>query len=83
MRDQLTAELDALAPSPCVKVCALDATKSWCTGCHRTLDEIAGWRTMTLAERLAVLERVGALTGRAAQIAARSPAVTVTVVSGR
>jgi predicted Fe-S protein YdhL (DUF1289 family) len=51
-------ELDALAPSPCVKVCALDATKSWCTGCHRTLDEIAGWRTMTLTERLAVLHGV-------------------------
>lgn len=47
-----------LAPSPCVKVCTLDATKSWCTGCHRTLGEIAGWRAMSLAERQAVLRAI-------------------------
>jgi predicted Fe-S protein YdhL (DUF1289 family) len=56
-------ERDARAPSPCVQVCALDGTRLWCTGCHRTVDEIAGWRTMSLAERLAVLERVGAAHG--------------------
>jgi uncharacterized protein len=49
---------DALAPSPCVKVCTLDTTKSWCTGCYRTLGEIAEWRSLEVAERLAVLRAV-------------------------
>ena len=52
------ADADTIAPSPCVKVCTLDATKSWCTGCHRTLSEIAGWRAFTVAERQAVLRAI-------------------------
>jgi predicted Fe-S protein YdhL (DUF1289 family) len=43
-----------------VKVCTLDATKSWCTGCYRTLSEIGGWRDMDVAERLAVLHAIEA-----------------------
>lgn len=30
-------------PSPCVSVCRMDAASGLCTGCLRTLDEIAGW----------------------------------------
>jgi predicted Fe-S protein YdhL (DUF1289 family) len=75
-------ELDALAPSPCVKVCALDATKSWCTGCHRTLDEIAGWRTMTLAERQAVLRRVAARCEAWAIVASDARAVPPDTTAG-
>ena len=30
--------------SPCVKVCALDATRTYCVGCFRTRNEIARWR---------------------------------------
>jgi len=44
--------------SPCIKICALDAA-GLCTGCLRTLAEIASWTAMTSAEQwrlLAVLE---------------------------
>jgi len=45
-------------PSPCVKVCALDARTGYCVGCYRTIDEVASWLEMTPAEKRAVLERV-------------------------
>jgi predicted Fe-S protein YdhL (DUF1289 family) len=37
--------------SPCIKVCVMDADGRYCTGCARTLDEIARWGEMTDAER--------------------------------
>ena len=37
--------------SPCIKVCRLDPTGTFCTGCRRTLDEIAGWAGYGAAER--------------------------------
>ena len=33
--------------SPCISVCVLDAASGMCTGCLRTLDEIAGWIDMS------------------------------------
>lgn len=33
-------------PSPCVGVCKMDAEKGWCSGCYRSLEEIAGWSRM-------------------------------------
>jgi predicted Fe-S protein YdhL (DUF1289 family) len=33
-------------PSPCVSVCRIDTASGLCTGCLRTLDEIAGWSRM-------------------------------------
>jgi hypothetical protein len=30
-------------PSPCVNICRMDARSGLCTGCSRTLDEIASW----------------------------------------
>jgi predicted Fe-S protein YdhL (DUF1289 family) len=33
-------------PSPCISVCRIDAASGLCTGCLRTLDEIAGWSRM-------------------------------------
>ena len=33
-------------PSPCISVCRMDADTGFCTGCLRTLEEIAGWSTM-------------------------------------
>jgi predicted Fe-S protein YdhL (DUF1289 family) len=44
--------------SPCIKICTLDAA-GVCSGCLRTLAEIASWTAMTSAEQwrlLAVLE---------------------------
>ena len=33
--------------SPCIKVCVIDPVSRLCTGCLRTLDEIAAWATLT------------------------------------
>lgn len=43
------------ALSPCIGVCKIDAASRLCTGCLRTLDEIAAWGGMSEAERRAVM----------------------------
>jgi monothiol glutaredoxin len=40
-------------PSPCIKVCVL--TGSNCSGCLRTIDEIAAWSTMSVEQQWAVI----------------------------
>jgi len=37
--------------SPCVQVCVIHPEAGLCTGCYRTLDEIARWSKMTPNER--------------------------------
>lgn len=34
-------------PSPCISVCVLDTSSGLCTGCLRSLDEIAEWGSMS------------------------------------
>ncbi|HEX5638700.1 MAG TPA: DUF1289 domain-containing protein [Burkholderiaceae bacterium] len=34
-------------PSPCISVCKMSPVTGWCEGCHRTIDEIAGWSRMS------------------------------------
>jgi len=41
--------------SPCVGVCSLDADRGLCTGCARTIDEIAGWSSGTPEWRRSVM----------------------------
>ncbi|MFK4004131.1 DUF1289 domain-containing protein [Qipengyuania sp. NPDC077563] len=43
--------------SPCIKVCRLDADGQWCTGCGRSLSEIAGWADAEDGERRAIISR--------------------------
>ena len=43
--------------SPCIKVCALDAADR-CTGCGRTIDEIARWPQMSSQQQWAVVGRL-------------------------
>lgn len=45
-------------PSPCINVCRLDPATGLCTGCLRTMDEIAGWCDMTPADKQRVLTRL-------------------------
>lgn len=33
-------------PSPCTNICRMNPATGWCSGCWRTLDEIAAWSTM-------------------------------------
>jgi uncharacterized protein len=43
--------------SPCISVCALDA-QGYCTGCLRTIDEIAGWTSMSAEEQWQLLREL-------------------------
>jgi predicted Fe-S protein YdhL (DUF1289 family) len=45
-------------PSPCVSICTMDAQTGLCTGCLRTIDEIAAWSVLDDDERRAVWERI-------------------------
>jgi predicted Fe-S protein YdhL (DUF1289 family) len=51
---------DISPSSPCMNVCVLDADRC-CTGCRRTLDEIARWGRMSAAEQWAVVARLDRL----------------------
>ena len=41
--------------SPCVKICVLDPVSDLCTGCGRSLDEIAGWSELSDDERRKII----------------------------
>ncbi|MBN4667663.1 DUF1289 domain-containing protein [Pandoraea nosoerga] len=34
-------------PSPCINVCRMNPGTGWCSGCWRTLAEIAAWSAMS------------------------------------
>ena len=45
-------------PSPCTGVCLIDEAAGWCSGCRRTLDEIAAWSSAPPAFKREVLARL-------------------------
>lgn len=45
--------------SPCVSVCKIDEASRLCTGCWRTLDEIAVWSSASNAEKLQIWRLLG------------------------
>jgi len=45
-------------PSPCINICQVDAERGWCTGCLRTLEEIANWAQSSDAAKRTVLARL-------------------------
>ena len=45
-------------PSPCNSVCTMDSAGAYCTGCLRTLEEIAGWSGFDTSRRLDVWKLV-------------------------
>ncbi|HEY1326054.1 MAG TPA: DUF1289 domain-containing protein [Casimicrobiaceae bacterium] len=54
-----TGDQESPVASPCVSVCVLDPGGSGiCTGCGRSLDEIASWVDLTNAQRRAVVARL-------------------------
>lgn len=52
--------------TPCIKVCVLDPASGFCTGCHRTLREIAAWGSMPPEMRAKIMAE---LPNRAAGVA--------------
>lgn len=54
--------------SPCIRVCVVHPAERICTGCLRSIDEIAAWSRMSEEERAAILEE---LPSRAPRLARR------------
>ena len=46
-------------PSPCQSVCVMDEARGWCTGCLRTLPEIAAWGRLDDHEKRQVWASIG------------------------
>ena len=61
--------------SPCIKICVVHAESRLCTGCLRSIDEIAAWSRMSPEARSAVMaelpDRAGQITKRRGGRAAR------------
>ena len=53
-----TKPVTAPVASPCINICRMDAVLGLCSGCWRTLDEIASWSRLSDPQRLQVLEQV-------------------------
>jgi predicted Fe-S protein YdhL (DUF1289 family) len=51
--------------SPCISVCSIDGATGYCTGCFRTLDEIAGWIDFSDDEKRRVWSALEARRARA------------------
>ena len=49
-----------MTASPCISVCRLDPATEICTGCGRTIAEIASWPSLSDAERKAIVQRLEA-----------------------
>ncbi len=45
-------------PSPCINVCRMDPRSGLCSGCGRTLDEIAAWASMSEERKREVWRRL-------------------------
>lgn len=46
--------------SPCINVCRMDPARGLCTGCLRTLDEIARWARLDDTARQQILDSLPA-----------------------
>jgi predicted Fe-S protein YdhL (DUF1289 family) len=55
-----TAAIEPDPVSPCLGICLMDPATRTCRFCLRTIAEIAGWYTATLAEKRAILKRLPA-----------------------
>jgi len=47
-----------MVASPCINVCKMDERTALCSGCFRTIDEIAGWVGSDDSRRLGILAAV-------------------------
>lgn len=54
--------------SPCVKICVVHPEARICTGCYRSIEEIAGWGRLSNEDRAAIMQdlpnRASSLTKR-------------------
>ena len=45
-------------PSPCISICRMSDDTTYCEGCWRSLDEIAGWAQRSADEKRAVWQQI-------------------------
>lgn len=57
-RELGTPKIDRTIPSPCISVCLLDPTNTFCIGCYRSTDEIRDWCIMNAEEKIIVLKEI-------------------------
>ena len=50
--------------SPCVRICVIHPEARLCTGCLRSMDEIAQWSKMTPERRAEIMEELPSRTGQ-------------------
>ena len=50
--------------SPCVRICVIHPEARLCTGCLRSMDEIAQWSKMTPEQRAEIMEELPLRTGQ-------------------
>ena len=53
--------------SPCVKICTYEPGSGVCSGCGRTLDEIARWSQMSGEERRRIMAELPARLGKSSR----------------
>ena len=46
--------------SPCVLICVIDQSRKLCSGCGRTIEEIAGWLSLSESSRRAIMAELPA-----------------------
>jgi len=54
--------------SPCIRICMIHPQERLCTGCYRTMDEIARWSRLNPQERSRIMDE---LPSRAPRLARR------------
>jgi len=57
-RQRGVPNIDYSVPSPCVSLCLLDETDTFCIGCLRTIDELRDWCIMDAEQKTKVLEEI-------------------------
>jgi hypothetical protein len=66
MLPRLRRGLPGPLPSPCKDICKLEASASTCTGCGRTIAEIAEWGSATASRQYEIIGRSSARRGNQA-----------------
>lgn len=60
LEDARARHIDPEVPSPCISVCQMSSATQLCSGCYRTLEEIAGWSQADEAQRLVIWAHIEA-----------------------
>ncbi|TCM83412.1 DUF1289 domain-containing protein [Rhodovulum steppense] len=64
MSEDRPARVDGAIESPCTRVCVVDRDSRLCTGCMRSIDEIAAWTRMRPEDRRRIMADLPARRGR-------------------